>query len=321
MIPEVTGTDRIIGLFVACTATGMYIVSLMYCLRWLLYTDGGWKLRDRIDRVMVSAVLSMAVLSSVHTSLAVSTTFGVVQDLERGSDGTSNGSLPWSSVVMCTVANMTVLIADGFLIYRCWRMYARSLKRVAIPCFFWIGGVACTVLQLYWQVVQSAPIQAVWTPVNMNIGPGTILTPFWASTIVVNLYTTSVLVYRIWRAANAQPASATPNTDLRFIVRILIESGAIYALITIPHFVAWWTTSSMAILVLGWINLPVVCSAFNLIVIRTARHRMDVDLERAEKQAVIPSMVFASPPEAEQFPSTYSHEFDSRQSTLTAESS
>jgi hypothetical protein len=40
--------------------------------------------------------------------------------------------------------------------------------------------------------------------------------------------------------------------ELRFIVRVLIESGALYLIITIPHFAVWWTTSGLAIITLGW---------------------------------------------------------------------
>lgn len=40
--------------------------------------------------------------------------------------------------------------------------------------------------------------------------------------------------------------------QLRFIVRVLVESGALYLLITIPHFAVWWTSSGITIVTLGW---------------------------------------------------------------------
>lgn len=46
-----------------------------------------------------------------------------------------------------------------------------------------------TALQAYMQIAQVSKMD-VWLPVNMSIGPGIILTPFWASTIVLNLYAT-----------------------------------------------------------------------------------------------------------------------------------
>lgn len=61
------------------------------------------------------------------------------------------------------------------------------------PIFLWIGGVVCTILQLFLQLVHVhnrdfGPYQ--WAEVNMNVGPGIVLTPFWASTIVLNAYCT-----------------------------------------------------------------------------------------------------------------------------------
>ncbi len=55
----------------------------------------------------------------------------------------------------------------------------------------WIGGLVCTVLQLYWQTVQTGVWgKGKWEPVNMTVGLGTVLTPFWATTILLNAYTT-----------------------------------------------------------------------------------------------------------------------------------
>ncbi|KAF9546658.1 hypothetical protein CPC08DRAFT_729866 [Agrocybe pediades] len=297
---------------------GIYLVSLVHCIRWLAYTDNGWKMRKKIDRTTLLVVLFMFVLSSVHTALA---------DLERGRGDASDGRLPWSSVVMCTVTNIAVLIADSSRwvsgishqvatwniiltikqIYRCWRVYACSLKRIAIPCLFWIGGFACTVLQLYWQVVQSAPIQAAWTLVNMSIGHGTVLTPFWASTIVVNVYATGMIVHRIWQAAKAR-SSEMPTTDLQFIMRVLIESGAIYALITIPHFIVWWTTSSVAIVILGWTRFQSHCDTYGAA-------QGEYGPRRADKP-VVSEMNFASVSHARCIRSSCSHEFSSNQSTF-----
>lgn len=52
----------------------------------------------------------------------------------------------------------------------------------------WLAGFACTILQAYWQFVQSNADKK-WRWVNMSIGPGMILTPFWATTLALNIYT------------------------------------------------------------------------------------------------------------------------------------
>ncbi|KDR79634.1 hypothetical protein GALMADRAFT_137428 [Galerina marginata CBS 339.88] len=278
MVLIINATDRFLAVFFAALATGTYICTLVYCIRWLVYTDEGWKIRKKIDRTLLSGTLSIFVLSSIHTSFAVATSFETIRHLELGIVDPTNVPLPWTSAVLCTMANSVVLIADGFLIYRCWLVSFKSFPKIIFPCFFWVGGVVCTVLQAYWQIVQSASIVTAWTPVNMDIGPGTILTPFWGSTIVVNIYATSVIVYKLWKTARTDESKLSGSTgQLLFIMRVVIESGAIYLMMTIPHFIVWWTPSGTAILILGWSNLPVVGSAFNLIIVRTSWHRAKED--------------------------------------------
>ncbi|KDR74753.1 hypothetical protein GALMADRAFT_70621, partial [Galerina marginata CBS 339.88] len=160
----------------------------------------------------------------------------------------------------------------SFKIHRCWVVRWKSRSNIIIPCFFWFGGLVCTIIQIYWQVVQATPAANVWTPVNMTLGPGTILTPFWATTIIVNIYCTSeylhtvpnirflntpskyagVIVYYLWKTAQKQ-SDLTSSGEVRFAMRIIIESGVLYSLVTIPHFIVWWTPSAFAIEIFGWI--------------------------------------------------------------------
>ncbi|KAH9480022.1 hypothetical protein JR316_0006619 [Psilocybe cubensis] len=120
----------------------------------------------------------------------------------------------------------------------------------------------------------------------MTTGPGTILTPFWGCSIAVNLYSTGVILHRIWLHVQEQTRFSSSLSasvrELRFVMRVLIESGALYLVITIPHFIVWWTPSSTAILIFAWTNLPAVGCAFNFIVIRTSQRRVEhvKDLEK-----------------------------------------
>ena len=63
-----------------------------------------------------------------------------------------------------------------------------------------------------------------------------------------------MIIYRLWKVVGHQRDG--PTRDFKFVMRVFIESGALYFLVTIPHFVVWWThtgPSSAAILVVGWI--------------------------------------------------------------------
>jgi hypothetical protein len=62
------------------------------------------------------------------------------------------------------------------------------------PMFLWVGALVCAILQAFLQAVHInnpdfGPYQ--WAAVNMDVGPGIVLTPFWGSTTVLNAYCTS----------------------------------------------------------------------------------------------------------------------------------
>lgn len=65
-----------------------------------------------------------------------------------------------------------------------------------------------------------------------------------------------MILHRIWLHVQEQSkysAAVTASVrELRFIMRVLIESGALYLMITIPHFIVWWTPSTTAILIFAW---------------------------------------------------------------------
>jgi hypothetical protein len=79
--------------------------------------------------------------------------------------------------------------------YRVWVTYGRRTWIIYFPIFLWVGGIACTILQLFLQIVHIhnpnfGPYQ--WANVNMTLGPGIALIPFWGSTIVINAYCTGM---------------------------------------------------------------------------------------------------------------------------------
>ncbi len=77
-------------------------------------------------------------------------------------------------------------------------MYAKSRWIIAFPCFLWVGCVVCTVVQMYLQIAHLHNPDLgpyVWASVNMNIGPGIVLIPFWGSTTILNMYCTSKCCY------------------------------------------------------------------------------------------------------------------------------
>ncbi|KAF9529126.1 hypothetical protein CPB83DRAFT_285071 [Crepidotus variabilis] len=71
------------------------------------------------------------------------------------------------------------------MIYRCWKIYNKSIKVIALPMLLWPGGVV-------------AP--CIWmTCITLSTGISTakISSIFWAFSVAINIYTTSCIVYRL----------------------------------------------------------------------------------------------------------------------------
>ncbi|HEV7736510.1 MAG TPA: hypothetical protein VGO47_03955, partial [Chlamydiales bacterium] len=51
---------------------------------------------------------------------------------------------------------------------------------------------------------------------------------------------------RIWLMTKASEG-ATATRSLKFLMRVFIESGCIYIIVTTSHFIVWWTPNSYAI--------------------------------------------------------------------------
>jgi hypothetical protein len=51
---------------------GFYVATLIHCLRWLVYTNDGWKLRDRIDNkpILITTIV-IFLLSTVNLVLTL----------------------------------------------------------------------------------------------------------------------------------------------------------------------------------------------------------------------------------------------------------
>ena len=58
--------EVLIELFAQAALYGLYISTLVHCLRWLVYTDDGWKLRDRVNKLMLITAILIFFLSSVN---------------------------------------------------------------------------------------------------------------------------------------------------------------------------------------------------------------------------------------------------------------
>ena len=68
----------LIALFTQATLYGLYVATLIHCLRWLIYTDDGWKQRDGVNKLMLITTVVIFLLSTVNLAISLPFQFYVM---------------------------------------------------------------------------------------------------------------------------------------------------------------------------------------------------------------------------------------------------
>jgi len=272
---QLSTQQHVSSVFIAALFFGLYLASLLPCLRWLIWADEGWKLRKNIHWTILGIALFIFACSTANVGIVLNSLILEIPHPKVDPKLVPNTGSPghtWATITECTIANVVALAADAVLIWRCWIIYTCSFLVVTFPLLMWIAGLICTILQLYWQITEAQGLDTAWQPTNSFIGPGTVLTPFWGSTILLNLFATVAITRRLMQIV--KEVEGGPSTySLRFVSRAFAEAGVLYLVITLVHFLVWFTPSVFAIAVVSDINVPITGIAYNLIIIRTSQER------------------------------------------------
>lgn len=92
--------------FVDALLYGIYFITLLHCIRWLVFADEGWQLRRKkdIQWTMLLATLLLFSLSLANFALEFWCTILTLQMIERGDDIITVQKPPWLAlVIVCDV--------------------------------------------------------------------------------------------------------------------------------------------------------------------------------------------------------------------------
>lgn len=247
--------SAIVALFVQSIMYGLYVASTGHVLRWLLFDGEGWRLRPVRDRPMF-LMLSMSILLFLLSTADLVTS--VILTIEPES---TKGYYDINTVNI-VVENGTALIADGVLIYRCWIVYAKSWRVALPPTVLWIINLAFSIMITVYEAKITVKPQ------------GTIFLHLWVLfytfTLVINIYSTSAVIYRIVRVA--EESSRKLSGRLYSTCRNLGESGLLYTLTSILILVTsvvYVDPDAPAYSVADSLHFSMTGITFNLILIRS----------------------------------------------------
>ncbi|KAF9527334.1 hypothetical protein CPB83DRAFT_401501 [Crepidotus variabilis] len=259
------------GMFVQAILFGILLVTFGFCLHALFSYRGRWKRWNNINWLMVfftTLTFGLAVFDICLNFYLNLKAFVLLQGQMDPADAFSNTS-KWNSVTKSALVHIQALLGDSMLVYRCWIVWNRSFLPILVSLVLWLAATSITVWFIYLEVTMK----------NGLVISAKLLTPaittFWAITITLNIITTALLVYCIWRVElNNKSLRSTYSrnrpSSLGKVIRYVIESGLLYTLFSIMTFITV-VTGSNGPYIMGNADVMIVPIAFNLIIIRTSR--------------------------------------------------
>ncbi|KAG6919698.1 hypothetical protein DXG01_002644 [Tephrocybe rancida] len=262
---------RIASFFVEGVILGFYLVTFYHTLVSLFYNGSRLKRWSEVNHAMAI----VAIVMFINTTLASATGFVIVwRAFVIAPPGTATQSFSqityWAIVLKSATLLTQTTIGDAMLIYRCWVVYSRSWRVIAFSIILWLGGFVCEICLVYYEITAKSNVLVSAS----NLHP--FGTAFWASTVALNVITTALLVWPIWRVARHHDefayhtSSSQRNDTMKHVMQVIIESGAIYTTMAFLVFVTY-TTKSNSLYITSSAEVGIAGIAFNLIIIRTAK--------------------------------------------------
>ncbi|KIP05679.1 hypothetical protein PHLGIDRAFT_119583, partial [Phlebiopsis gigantea 11061_1 CR5-6] len=223
---------QIVALFMEAVAYGLYLVTLGLCVRALFW--GRRRERRNWPLVVVAALMALFATLDVAFGLRHNLDAFIFYTGPGGADAEFEDISYWVNVMKTVDVQMMTLIGDGMLIYRCLVVFARRWAVVALPALLWLANAVCSAVIIY--ITSTLRTDALLSIAQL----APFLTAFLVLTLATNVLTTGLIVWRIWRidrqtaALAARPARR--RSRLANVVRILVESGALYTALVLATF-------------------------------------------------------------------------------------
>ncbi|KAF8876874.1 hypothetical protein CPB84DRAFT_1795514 [Gymnopilus junonius] len=264
---------HILELFFQAIFYGMHVITAGYCVQALTYTRNGWKNWQDVHWTMLAVSLALILNSTFGLIL------GLVQILQAfvfsidslGPAGVFADISNWLDIAKTISVQLQTMIGDSMLIYRCWIIYSRSWRIVALPFLLWLACLGASI----WVIVVEATLRSSALISARQLQPAG--STFWAISPALNILTTGLLVKRILMvdrsnrrySVGSSRAQSKVNTSLQIIVRIIVESGLLYTTVAFINFIAWIVRDNLALYVVSGIEVQIVGISFNMIIIRS----------------------------------------------------
>ncbi|KAJ3827732.1 hypothetical protein EV361DRAFT_301166 [Lentinula raphanica] len=282
---------QLLGLFLASVFWGMLLITFVHAMQCFLWDieRGELKSASKLNWPMLIVALLLMTISTLDLSLGLMHCIEafILYNGPGGSDARFTGLTDWVNIVRTCCMASGKAISDGVLVYRCWVVCNHSKAVVVLPVLLWLGGCSMSIFIVYLEASAGNP-KVVLTDGMSKITSG--ITVGWTLSLVNNIITTGIIIYRIWRVDKAnvlygiqgQDSTLQGNhrfftrknrkrTRLQNVIRIVIESGMMYTTIAFMTFITF-VVGSNSFYTTSDAELQILSMAFNLIIIRISAH-------------------------------------------------
>lgn len=184
-------------------------------------------------------------------------------------DGTINLHPTWSawSLVENTPWIMSVIVADAFIVYRTYIVWSQNYLIVAIPLLLFVVDFGAAIFLLVGMASSKTTLAHL---IHLTAA-------FAAATLAANLICTVLISLRIWRVRSNMSGLTREGLDpLSGVVKLIVESAAIYTVVLIAEIIALGVGSAVYD-VLFDIQSPIIGIVFSMIIIRVSRGQAQGD--------------------------------------------
>lgn len=168
-------------------------------------------------------------------------------------------------LIKSVLFNTQTLILDFVVIYRAYIVW-QNIYVVILPALGWCGLFAASFGTNFALGTASTRSGAIF---NQQVGVW--ITANYSMTLATNLIATGLLAYRIWRVKR-DSSRFLNSSALSPLLRVVIESGAIYSMSVTAALITFVTKSNGVYVLLDMLS-PIISIVFNMIIVRVGLAR------------------------------------------------
>ncbi|KAJ3564536.1 hypothetical protein NP233_g8234 [Leucocoprinus birnbaumii] len=293
--------SHLVGIFLEVLFYGIYLATCCFCIPTLFMKgsreDERWRRPSEIHWIMVTVFVLLFVICSFDVVIGYVHIFkAFIRSGDTEKALSSNSS--WINIARSITQAAIPIVGDFLLIYRCWIVYGRRWAIILPSIILYLGGTVALSLRLiavYVEMRQTPEGRALPIPLNY------LTEPWWTALFLItaaqNILSSGILIWRIWRVERNMEklfesetlSSGHPSKYLGRIIRVIAESGAIYAsFLAVCAFLVLWRGN------VGYLIANMALQSggivFNVIIARCSPQR---DRQLATRNPSVGSIQFA----------------------------